>query len=173
MRLYVSWFFTVSTLGLLLSAGACNGTNPPAATGSSSTSSSSSGAGGGSGEEGKLQAYAACSDSSECEDDLECIALLGSQVCAITGCAGDVTCPVGTTCVLSDAIHEAGICAYTGGSTFCARSCRDPLVCNIDPACTTAGCCGGLDANGCPTACAELEKMACEISPSCPASCCG
>ena len=122
---------------------------------------------------GRALAYSSCDVDSDCEDGLVCFDLLGSKVCTVIGCASGVACPNQAPCVVSDAIAPTGVCASVGGGDpFCARSCRDPLACNLDPECNAQGCCTELTEDGCPATCKDLPSMECMIAPQCDADCC-
>lgn len=122
-------------------------------------------------QEAALEAYAPCASDEEC-GDLDCVDILGQQVCAQTGCADGTACAGNETCIVSEAIDATGVCARTGSDQVCGRACADPLRCGLDPACITAGCCGTTNADGCPTVCRTIEPMTCDIDPRCPSECC-
>ena len=121
----------------------------------------------------RLAAYAVCEQDDDCEEGLTCETIFSVDICVQTGCRDDESvCDEGTNCALTPGGPETGVCARTGGDQVCARNCRDPLVCNLDVACSTAGCCNPVDAEGCPSTCADLGSIECEISPRCPERCC-
>lgn len=122
---------------------------------------------------GRTSPYQPCAADAECAEGLSCVDILGASVCTVVGCAAGAECPGEAPCVVSDAIAPGGVCANIVGDPFCGRRCRDALACNLDPECSTRGCCGSVDAQGCPDSCRELMQMECEISPQCPVECCG
>ena len=122
-------------------------------------------------QESALAAYDPCTSDAEC-GELECVDILGQQVCAETGCADGTACAGNETCIVSDAIDPSGVCAHTGSAEVCGRACADPLRCGLDPECISAGCCGTMNEDGCPEVCASIEAMTCDIDPRCPTECC-
>lgn len=120
-----------------------------------------------------LQAYSPCDTNEQC-GDLSCVQLLGASVCVAAGCAADPEiCVPGETCVVSEHIEPAGVCALTGSSDFCGRNCRDYLVCSLSVECVDHGCCGLRTDDGCALACEMLSSLECEIDPRCGPECCG
>lgn len=119
-----------------------------------------------------LQAYELCSNNTEC-GALECVELLGSQVCMATGCSeNENVCTAGETCVVSEQAAPDGVCALTGSSDFCGRNCRDYLVCSLSAECVRADCCGESSSTGCPSVCGSIPPLECSIDPRCSAECC-
>ncbi|MEL6547695.1 MAG: hypothetical protein AAFQ82_23930, partial [Myxococcota bacterium] len=124
-------------------------------------------------EQGRPRAYTTCVDNTECGDGLECVAILGAQVCTRTGCGDGSECPDDGLCVVSAALDPSGICiAVGGGDPFCGRNCRDPLACNLNAECAERGCCTEVTEDGCPSTCADLARLDCQVSPQCAAECC-
>ena len=52
---------------------------------------------------------------------LDCLPQFSGGYCGLTGCAGDVDCPMGSACV-----------AHTDGVNYCFRLCLDKAECNIN-----------------------------------------
>jgi len=118
-----------------------------------------------------LEPYTPCESDDQC-GDLSCVALLGKSVCVRVGCADDESaCTAAETCVVT-ALHESGVCAHSGSSNMCQTTCSDPLRCALDNECIRAGCCGEIAENGCPSVCANLGQIACQVDPRCGGECC-
>lgn len=121
-----------------------------------------------------VQPYASCTTDDDCGGGMSCLDMFGVSVCTKRGCAEDESiCDPGSTCMVSAAVYPDGVCTNTGSDQFCALRCRDVLMCNLDPACASEGCCDALDNAGCPSSCSEIDPMECEIAPACPVECCG